>query len=160
RQKTAWKPLLEVLEDRTVPAQFIVVPNALATAEGNGVSQFLTGDARAESIRYQQVFAASQFSTGGMITEIAFRSDAAIGTPSSTTLSNTRIALSTTSRPPDGLSATFATNVGIDESVVFSGNLTLTSADPPGPGGTRDFDILIGLSTPFPYDPSLGNLLL
>ncbi len=151
---------LLVLTSGQAKADLIVVPNALATVEGNGVSQFLTGDSRAASVRYQQVFAASQFSGAGTITEIAFRSDAGIGAPFSTTLSNARIALSTTSRSPDGLSATFATNVGTDESVVFSGNLTLTSANPPGPGGTRDFDILISLSTPFTYDPSLGNLLL
>jgi len=95
-----------------------------------------------------------------LITEIAFRPDALLGSSFSATLSNARIALSTTSRSPDGLSATFADNVGVDESVVFSGDLTLTSANSPGPGGTRTFDILISLSTPFPYDPGLGNLLL
>jgi hypothetical protein len=141
-------------------AGLIVVPNALASAEGDFASNFLTDDARATSIRYQQVFAASQFSGAGFITEIAFRPDALLGSSFSATLSNARIALSTTSRIPDGLSASFADNIGIDESVVFSGDLTLSSANSPGPGGTRAFDILISLSTPFAYDPGLGNLLL
>jgi VCBS repeat-containing protein len=95
-----------------------------------------------------------------MITEIAFRPEAARGTAFSGTLSNVRIGLSTTQKMPDGLNATFADNVGLDETVVFSGNLTLSSADVPGPGGTRAFDIVISLSTPFSYDPNLGNLLL
>jgi hypothetical protein len=155
-----WVVGLLVMSAGQAEAGFITVPNALAAVEGNGVSQFLTGDARATSVRYQQVFAASQFSGAGTITEIAFRPDATFGVPFSATLSNTRIALSTTSRTPDGLSATFANNVGLDEVVVFSGDLTLSSADAPGPGGTRVFDILISLSTPFAYDPSQGDLLL
>lgn len=35
-----------------------------------------------------------------------------------------------------------------------------TRANLPGPGGTRAFDILIALQTPFSYDPARGNLLL
>jgi hypothetical protein len=70
-----------------------------------------------------------------------------------------RISLSTTSRAPDNLSATFADNVGVDESVVFSGDLVFTSANDSVPGGTRAFDILIKLTNEFNYDPSLGNLL-
>ena len=38
--------------------------------------------------------------------------------------------------------------------------LAISSSDTAGPGGTRAFDILVNLSTPFTYDPSLGNLLL
>ena len=151
---------LIVLTSGQLKADLIVVPNSLSSAEGNEASEFLTGDPRSASVRYQQVFAASQFSGVGTIREIAFRPDAVGGKVFSATLSNVRIGLSTTSSTPDGLSATFAENVGIDETVVFSGNLTLTSSDVPGPGGTRAFDILIGLSTPFTYNPSLGNLLL
>jgi hypothetical protein len=143
-------------------AGVVVVPDALETVEGNQSSQFLTGDPRATSIRYQQVFSASEFiDTGiGMITEIAFRPDAAQGTPFSTTLSNVRVSLSTTLSAPDGLSSTFADNIGSDETVVFSGDLSFGSADLPGPGTTQAFDIIVGLITPFLYDPSMGNLLL
>jgi hypothetical protein len=136
------------------------VPNAFETAEANEASEFLTGDPRSASVRYQQVFSASQFSQGGSITEIAFRPEAARGTAFSGTLSNVRIALSTTSRMPDGLDESFADNVGLDETVVYNGNLTLSSAGVAGPGGTRAFDIVITLNTSFAYDPSLGNLLL
>jgi hypothetical protein len=151
---------LVVLAGAESEAAVVVVPNDLAATEGNGASEFLTGDLIVASIRYQQVFAASQFSGLGAITEITFTPDGVLGTSFSTTLSNARIALSTTSRAPGGLSATFADNVGGDESVVYNGNLTLTSADLPGPNGTRTFDIIIGLTTPFNYDPGLGNLLL
>ena len=58
------------------------------------------------------------------------------------------------------ISSTFANNVGADDTIVRSGALTLSSADTPVAGGTRAFDIVINLTTPFLYDPSLGNLLL
>jgi hypothetical protein len=150
---------LFLLASEQVKGEFIVVPNALEAAEGDTASQFLTGDSRADSVRYQQVFAASQFSGPVPITEIGFRPDAAWGMSFTVTLSNVRIALSTIAKGPDGVSTTFAENVGIDESVVFSGDLVLSSADTAGPGGTQAFDIVIGLSTPFAYNPSLGNLL-
>ena len=139
-------------------ADFDVIPNTLAAAEGNEKSEFLTGNG-APAVHYQQVFAASQFSGPGVITEIAFRPDAVIGQAFSTTLPNTRISLSTTSTMSDGLSATFANNIGPDETVVYSGNLALSSSDTAGPGGTRAFDLLVSLTTPFAYNPSLGNLL-
>jgi hypothetical protein len=112
--------------------------------------------------RYQQVYSASQFSaTGpGLITQIAFRPDAANGAPFTGTLSNAQIDLSTTTAGPDALSTTFASNVGPDDKIVYSGPLTLSSAFTGPPGGPKDFDILISLQNPFPYVPSAGNLLL
>ena len=150
---------LLVMTSHQVAAALVVVPNGLATAEGNAASEFLTGDPRAVSVRYQQVFASSEFSGVGTITEIRFRPDAVSGFPFSASLSNVRIGLSTSAATPDGLSATFANNVGGDETVVFNGDLTLTSADLAGPGGSRAFDIVISLTTPFTFDPGLGNLL-
>jgi hypothetical protein len=58
------------------------------------------------------------------------------------------------------LSATFANNVGADDTVVFSGPLSLSSAFTGPSAGPKDFDIVITLQTPFLYDPSAGNLLL
>lgn len=140
-------------------ASVVVVPNALTATEGNDASTILT-DPSIASLRYQQVFSASQLGPGGLLTQILFRPDAAYGTAFSATLSNVRIALSTTSKAPDALSNSFASNVGANEVVVYSGDLTLKSADIPGPGGTRAFDVVVTLSTPFAYDPALGNLLL
>ena len=90
---------------------FIVSPNAEATTEGNINSGFpfnlpffgLT------SMRYQQVYSSGDFaSLGGpmYVTQIAFRPDASNGNAfSATTLANTQISLSTTSKPPDGSTA-------------------------------------------------------
>ena len=140
----------------------LVVPNSLATIEGNSNNGFPFNIANIflSSMRYQQVFAASEFGTQPLtITQITFRPDGgAFGTAFSSTLSNVQINLSKTSAAPDGLSSTFADNVGGDDTVVFpSGPLALSSLNTGS--GPRDFDIVINLTTPFVYDPSEGNLL-
>jgi hypothetical protein len=143
-------------------AATVVVPNSLANVEGNSDNGFPFNIAAfgETSMRYQQVFAASQFSALGgpqSITAIAFRPN---GTSSAfvSTLSNVQINLSTTAAAPDGLSIAFANNVGPNNTVVYGpGPLTLSSA---ASGSPRSFDVIIALQTAFAYDPSAGNLLL
>jgi hypothetical protein len=79
----------------------------------------------------------------------------------SSTLTSIEIDLSTTSASPGSLSTTFANNIGGDDTVVFpKGPLSLSSNFTPAAGGSKAFDIVITLTTPFSYDPSKGNLLL
>ena len=44
--------------------------------------------------------------------------------------------------------------------MIFSGALAFSSAFTGPAGGPKDFDILVDLTTPFFYNPALGNLLL
>jgi cell wall-associated NlpC family hydrolase len=74
-------------------------------------------------------------------------------------MSSVQITLSTTSSGPNSLSSTFANNIGPDETLVYSGPLTLSTNSTSSNGTTADFDITIPLQTPFFYDPSKGNLL-
>jgi len=147
-------------------AQQVVVPNSLASVEGNANSgfPFNLDSFSLTSQRYQEVFAASEFAalTGlADITQIAFRPDASFGAAFSSTLPDIQIDLSTTSMVPDGLSSTFADNIGPDDTVVYArGPLALSSAATGPPGAPDNFDILINLTTPFLYDPTAGNLLL
>jgi hypothetical protein len=137
----------------------VVVPNALASAEGNidNSFPFITTDRQ----RYQQVFGAGDFpSSVILISQIAFRPDAISEQPFNTTLTNVQINLSTTRRAVDGLSTTFAANVGADDTAVHTGSLALSSAFTGPANGPKDFDIVINLSTPFLYNPNRGNLLL
>jgi hypothetical protein len=145
----------------------VVVPNSAATTEGdlNNSFPFNIAIIGLPSQRYQQLYAASQFgglpSGGGLITQIVFRPDATFGHAFTSTLPDIQIDLSTTSAADDGLSSTYANNVGADDTVVFArGPLTLSSAFTGPPGGPKDFDIIITLTTPFLYNPALGNLLL
>jgi hypothetical protein len=147
-------------------AGLVVVPNDLAGVEGDSNNGFpfnlsLFGDS---SMRYQQVYDSSQFSSLGgpvMINQIIFRPDAQTGAAFSSTLPSIQIDLSTTSSTPASLSTTFANNVGADDKVVFgAGPLSLSSAFIGPSGGPKNFDIIINLATPFLYDPSKGNLLM
>jgi hypothetical protein len=135
-----------------------VVPNADASTPGNTDNRFpflVSG-----GMRYQEVFSSSQFSGPMSIGEIDFRNGVFVDTAFSTTIADIQISLSTISVGPDGLSSTFASNVGADNTVVYNGSLTLSSTNAAGPGGTHAFDIIINLQTPFAYNPGAGNLLL
>lgn len=140
-----------------VSAQVVVVPNARATVEGNSNSNSPFGRGIGNAVRYQQVYASAEL-VAGTVVEIRFRQDAETGAPfGPTTFPSATITLSTTSAGPDALSTTFASNVGADVTTVFSGPLVLSSA--PSIATPRPFDIVIPLTTPFPYDPAAGNLL-
>jgi hypothetical protein len=139
----------------------VVAPNANASAPGNSDNRFpffTTG-----GMNYQQVFDASQFSSFGgpqMINEIDFRNGIFVNEAFTTTIADIQISLSTTSKAVDGLSSTFADNVGSDSTTVYSGALTLSSTNAAGPGGTHVFDIAIHFQNDFLYNPASGNLLL
>ncbi len=136
----------------------LVVPNALSTTQGDTGNLFPLFSA--QPIRYQQVFKSSEFSRlnpgGGLINRIAFRGHGP-GIPFAGAIPQLQVNLSTTSKAPDELSSTFASNVGSDDTQVFSGALaTAVSYD----GDPTDFEIVISFNTPFYYDPAKGNLLL
>jgi hypothetical protein len=141
----------------------LTVPGSFAVVEGNDSNgfPFNLGLFGLSSQRYQQVYGAGEFPAGPiLITGIRFRPDSVIGTAfGPTTLALVQIDLSTTGAPVDGLSLTFASNVGADNTIVFPmGPLTLTSAYT---GAVpKDFDVLVPFATPFAYNPLLGNLLL
>jgi len=140
-------------------ADFIVVPGSLQQTEGNSATTapFDTGS---NSIRYQQVYAASEFSAinqgGGMIRQLTFRADGPSGRGFFTTLQNVQIDFSTTSKQPDSLSPVFSENIGTDNLTVFGpGPLFIYSG-----AISPVFDILVTLDRPFYYNPAAGNLLL
>jgi len=141
----------------------VIVPGALAAVEGNSNNGFPFNSVSFSSseMRYQQVYAASEFGSDPLLIDaILFRPDSQNGNPFLNSYANIRVDLSTTSAAPDGLSSTFANNVGADNTTVRSGPFTLSSLDVAGPGNTREFDILIPFIAPFLYNPTLGNLLL
>jgi hypothetical protein len=157
--------LIALATANTAKAATVVVPNNLALTEGNldNGFPFNLDVFEQSSQRYQQVFAASNFASFSdpqLITQIAFRPDARMGNPFTSTISNILIELSTTGAAPDRLSTTFADNVGADRTTVFSGSLSLSSANTGPANGPKDFDIVINLQNPFLYNPTLGNLLL
>jgi phosphatidylinositol-3-phosphatase len=136
----------------------LVVPNEWSSAQGDAGNLFPLFSS--QPIRYQQVFDARQFARwhngGGLINRIAFRGHGP-GIPFTGTIPQLQVNLSTTLKLPDGLSSTFADNVGADDTQVFSGPfqtaVTFT-------GDATNFEIVINFTMPFFYDPAQGNLLL
>jgi len=101
---------------------------------------------------YQQVYTASAFSGPITITGLQFFntqvSNGATATPSGAYT----ISLSTTSAGVNTLSSNFAANIGTNNTQVFNGSIS----QPWAFGDT----LLIPLTTPFTYSPSVGNNLL
>jgi len=107
------------------------------------------------------VYDSSQFSAisgPALITAISFRPNGGNTSGFSSTLPSIQINLSNTSAVPDGLSTTFATNLGANDTQVYSGALSLSSLNTGGP--PKNFDIVITLQTPFLYIPANGNILM
>jgi len=136
---------------------FVFVPQS----GGNDASAlpFLIPPSYKPSVRYQQVYGASDFllrtNTPLLITELSFAWGAGGGGLPDRTLTNLQINLSSTPRMPDLLSHIFSENIGPDDRVVYSGRYRLTNANCCGP-----FLLQIGLQQPFIYDARIGNLLL
>lgn len=149
-------------------AATIVAPGGNTSVNGGqgNIFPFDIASLSLPSLRYQQVYGAADFTLlnpgGGMITQILFRPASAAFTAS--TLPAIRIDLSTTTASEATLNSVFASNVGLDNTTVFGAatgsSLTLSSAYTAGPGNTKAFDIVINLTTPFFYNPALGNLLM
>jgi hypothetical protein len=101
---------------------------------------------------YQQLYDASLFSSGLSINSISFYNTAFDSGNYDLNSGTYSLYLSTTSS--SSLSSTFSDNVGLDDTLVYSG---LLPSNPSGAFGAQ-FDFL--LSTVFDFDSSAGNLLL
>ena len=109
-------------------AQVVVVPNALATNDGNGSGTSPAGPA---SARWLHIHDASQFgalSGPSFLTKFAYRPDRVLDQsgPRSLIL---RIYASTTSRTVAGLSTTFSQNIGTNNTLVFDGTVNLSNGE-------------------------------
>jgi hypothetical protein len=143
-------------------AESIVVPGAYATTEGD----IALNRANLPPARFQQLYEAAEFATLGgpvLITGYAARPHATLQSgPAAVSGGNMDIWMSTTNRTVSTLSTTFAENHGADHTLVGSYDSTdvFTTANLPGPGNTKQFDVVQMFETPFRYDPTAGNLIL
>jgi hypothetical protein len=149
-------PILLLCVPSTGLTQSTLIRSPFGAGNARSPGPFLIDYSAAPSARWQQVYGASDFARVGapmFITEIRF--ETALNSPGfvDTSLANLRIDFSTTARVPDGLSSTFAENIGANDTVVFSGPFDFTDYG----GG---FGIHIPLQTPFLFDPAQGNLLM
>lgn len=133
-------------------ADSVVIPNVNELAPGPSNQAFPYNQG---GMRVQQVFAMDQFQgLTGAISRIAFRPDESAGGafgPSAPI--DTEIRLCHTTAQPTALSTTFADNYGADVTLVYDGQLVLSS------DGSGAFDIVIDLDPVFVYDGTM-NLLV
>jgi PEP-CTERM motif len=154
-------PCILLLAPIVAVADSIVVPNAQTSSPGNetaGVPSSPTPGI------YQELFAAGQFPGSIDITGLAFRASPGTGSVD-WMFSSLNVYLSTSSKATNGtgsdlMSTTLADNIGVDNTLVFSGtNVTLSDAGCSGPGACPS-DLNTAFTTPFKYDPANGNLLV
>jgi hypothetical protein len=145
------------------PILFLVVPNAETSTPGNAPS-LASGTG---SLQSEEVFGSDQFASvpgSLLITQAALRLAPGTG-PGSVAFTSLDVFLSTTSFAPNTsggntlLTNNFSTNLGPDNTHVFSGSLTGSSPGCAGPSACP-FDLVFVFSTPFLYNPAKGNLLL
>ena len=102
-------------------------------------------------MHWQQVYDSAFFGAGAFqIDSFAFLGLDNFNGPVS--YSDFTVRMSTTGAAPGALSLTFTDNVGADNTLVMSGPLSISSTD-------GIFTAFV-LTTPFVFDPTLGNLLI
>ena len=106
----------------------------------------------AYSGEYQQGYTSSLFSGPITVTSLQFYNTQVDASAFAMNSGNWDISLSTTSADWNTLSSIYSANIGGNNTLVFSGDLS----QPWAFGDT----LTITLATPFTYDPSQGNLLL
>ncbi len=106
----------------------------------------------AYNAEYQQLYAQSAFPGTITITDLEFYNTQYDNNAAQLPTGNWAISLSTTSAGLNTLSGNFASNLGADNTAVWSGNINQAWVF----GDT----LHITLSTPFTYNPANGNLLM
>lgn len=147
----------------------VTVPGGLAATDGNSDNglPFNLGATPAfgPSMRYQQIYSASQFGAGGVIDQIAFRVNGALGSPGfspspsfATSGIDIRIDLGYAATTVSTASPNFASNIGPGlVTVLDTVNLSLSGT---GGASVNPFDVIIDVADLFVYNPALGDLLL
>jgi len=142
-------------------AQFsVVIPNGMATAEGNSSNAFPWGRGGG-GLRHQCVYDGTHFTNQGitypiLITSLAWRANMNGALFNTNYPANCKVQLSTCPLDHAAVSATMTSNRGADLTTVFNGPVSW-SAQPVQPGPAA-FGIRIPLTTSFFYDPNAGDL--
>jgi hypothetical protein len=147
---------------RDVEAEAIVVPPEFESVDGN--AGYAEDPAPPTGVRFHEVHPASEFSQmasgPGVLVQMAFRPDKTVRAPRTTVFHDLELRLSTTDRGPGSLSSRFDDNFGADTTVVYSGDLRMSTQGSGPPDGPRAFNYVVEFQEPFVYDPSEGNLLI
>lgn len=134
-----------------VPDEARDSPGNSATSEPFGATSLCT-----DGMRFQQILDGDAIG-GGNISGLAFRLGDGQPALGSVAYGDTTIKLSSTTRTTGNMSKNFADNIGDDETLVFQGDLMVSS----GTGSpTNPFDFQLPIDVPFDFRGSPRNLLI
>jgi hypothetical protein len=140
------------LSAMSLEARATVIVGLPADPVGGNSFPFGSAYGNGGTAEYQQVYSASEFPGTITITALEFYNTQFNSGATEMNSGNWTISLSTTSADWNTISGTFASNIGADNTTVFSGDLS----QPWTYGNT----LVINLTTPFTFNPGAGNLLL
>lgn len=160
KQWRLWLSLLSIFCSTGRGADFYGIPYGGVFGNTYALEPFAFEELGASSIRYQQVYSASEFGSllpagGGIISGVRFGSDDIWGRAFTTGWTNVHLSFALTTQGPDDLSLVFAENIGAGfQTVSGPGGLGLSS---PGAGSST---FPIEFQSPYLYNPADGNLLM
>jgi hypothetical protein len=138
----------------------IVIPNGMATTEGNTSNAFPWGRTGI-GLKIQNVYDSTNFTLQGVnipvaITRLRWRPSTGVSSTASSYPLGATVKLSTCPVDQNSVTANFAANEGADLTTVWTGPVYWPAAA--GTTGPCPFLIDLPLQTPFIYDPNLGDL--
>jgi hypothetical protein len=138
---------------QSASAHIIQVPSLAEFGNDNNQYPF----SASSPIRYQQIYAASEFDQAGLIDKIRFRYDEHVSDNYGPTAIDLQIGIAYAATTVATASPSFTDNIGDDFTIVFDGVMSWSN-EPSSP--TMNFDFLLDIENTFAYDPTRGDLLL
>src|SRR5262245_56538401 len=152
------------------PAQLThTIPNGTATRAGNTSNAFPCGSDAAGSpgLRLMAAYGSVNFtaatpptSTPIVITRLKWRADDNTASWSGGTFGTASVRMSTAAVTWSAVTTNFATNHGPDLTLVYQGPVNVIGGTSNGVGVVPPTVVDLALSSPFRYDPSLGDLVI
>src|SRR5262245_13492265 len=145
----------------------VVIPAGLVAGAGNSSNAFPWGSSAATfpGLRVQTVYDGSNFTAAGItapirILRLKWRANDAATSWTGGTFAQATIRCATAAVDHTALSAAFAANVGPNLTTVHSGAVAFLPGAGAGIGLPGTVAVDVALSTPFVYDPALGDLAI
>jgi hypothetical protein len=139
--------------EQSASAELIQVPNITEFGNDNNEFPFSAPG----PIRYQQIYAASEFDKAGIIDKVMFRYDEHYISVYGPTTIDLQIGIGYAATTVATASPVFADNIGEGFDLVFDGQVTQSNASS---SPTMNFDFVIDIGNTFTYDPTRGDLLI
>jgi len=145
----------------------VVIPTGLAAAAGNSSNAFPWGTSAATfpGLRVQTLYDSSNFTAAGIsapirILRLKWRANDAATSWTGGTFAQATIRLATAAVDHAAVTPSFAANVGADLTTVYSGTVAFLPGTGAGIGLPGTIAVDVALTTPFVYDPALGDLAI